>query len=386
MPEIKLVDVAMIYPFQKVTGLFGRKQQELILQQQKNMPYTSNEGVIALQHFTATIADGEFVAVLGPSGSGKSTLLRIISGLERPVAGDIYFDDKDYKFVPAADRDCAMVFQNYSLYPNQTVYKNIAFPLEVKHIPREEIETEVRKIAELLGLENKLDRLPQDLSGGEKQRVAIARSLIKKPAVLLLDEPFSNLDPIMRGKLRNQLRKIHEIFRTTFIYVTHDQYDALYLADRLIVLKDGIIQMDDTAANVYNYPANRFCAEFVGSPSMNFFEDVEVSRNGTISILGKSCQLNKSQLKKLGKNKTVDVGIRGYDITITDEGYPTKVDYTEVIESDMLIHVTADDRPLTIVEKADDSDMIRYLKDQEICLNIDTDHLHIFDQEGERLQ
>ena len=385
MPEIKLVDVAMIYPFQKVSGIFNRKQQELILQQQKNMPYTSNEGVIALQHFTATITDGEFVAVLGPSGSGKSTLLRVIAGLERPVAGDIYFDDRDYKFVPAAERDCAMVFQNFSLYPNQTVYKNIAFPLEVKHVPREEIKPEVQKIAELLNLDTKLDRMPQDLSGGEKQRVAIARALIKKPTVLLLDEPFSNLDPLMRARLRSQLKALHQVYKTTFIYVTHDQYDALSLADRIIILKDGILQMDDSTANVYNYPVNRFCAEFVGSPAMNFFEDVPVSKTGTITVLGQNYQLSKSHMKKIHKDDTLDVGIRGYDITISNTGYPAKVEYTEVIESDLVIHVIVDDRKLTVVEKADSGDTLKYFRDQDIHLDIDMDRLHIFDQDGDRL-
>ena len=385
MPEIKLVDVAMIYPFQKVSGIFNRKQQELILQQQKNMPYTSNEGVIALQHFTASFPDGDFVAVLGPSGSGKSTLLRVIAGLERPVAGDIYFDDRDYKFVPASERDCAMVFQNYSLYPNQTVYKNIAFPLEVKHIPREQIEPEVRKIAELLNLDTKLDRLPQDLSGGEKQRVAIARALIKKPSVLLLDEPFSNLDPVMRARLRVQLKNIHEVFKTTFIYVTHDQYDALYLADRIIVLKDGIMQMDDSAANVYNYPANRFCAEFVGSPAMNFFDEVSVSKSNTLSILGSTIQLDKNQMKKLSRNRTVDVGIRGYDIAITSEGYPAKIEYCEPVESELLIHVKVDDKSIIVVEKADETGNIRYFRDQDVFLKADTERLHIFDQDGNRI-
>ncbi len=385
MPEIKLVDIAMIYPFQKVSGIFNRKQQELILQQQKSMPYTSNEGVIALQHFTATFTDGDFVAVLGPSGSGKSTLLRVIAGLERPVAGDIYFDDRDYKFVPAAERDCAMVFQNFSLYPNQTVYKNIAFPLEVKHTPREQIEPEVRKIAELLNLDTKLDRLPQDLSGGEKQRVAIARALIKKPSVLLLDEPFSNLDPVMRARLRVQLKKIHEVFQTTFIYVTHDQYDALYLADRIIVLKDGIMQMDDSTANVYNYPVNRFTAEFVGSPSMNFFDEVPVSKTGTLSILGQTVQLDKAQMKKLGRNHTVDVGIRGYDISIASEGYPAKIEYCEPVESELLIHIKADDKSIIVVEKADEAGNIRYFRDQDVFLKADTERLHIFDQDGDRV-
>lgn len=386
MPDIRLNDVAMIYPFQKVTGLFDRKQKQLILEQQKAMPYTSNEGVIALQHFSAEIKNGEFVVVLGPSGSGKSTLLRIIAGLERPVVGDIYFDNKDYKFVPAQDRDTAMVFQNYALYPNQTVYRNIAFPLEVKHVPREEIEPQVRKMAQMLEMEDKLNRFPHELSGGEKQRVAIARSLIKNPSVLLLDEPFANLDPLMRGKLRKQLKELHQAFNTTFIYVTHDQYDALSLADRIIILKDGIMQMDDTTANVYNYPANRFCAEFVGSPAMNFFEDVKVSRNNTVSILGREYHLTTGQQKKTRKNTGIDVGIRGVDIAIKDEGYPAVVSYTEIIESDMIIHVTVDEsKELTVVEKLNSADEIKYLAGQKVHLVIDMNRLHLFDSDGDRI-
>ena len=377
MPEIKLLDVTKIYPFQKVTGLFGRKQQELILKQQKSMPHLSNEGVIALQHFTTTIKDGEFVAVLGPSGSGKSTLLRVIAGLEYPSVGMVRFDDVDFNDVRAEDRDVAMVFQNYSLYPNQTVYKNIAFPLEVKHMPREDVEREVRQIAELMNLDDKLERLPQELSGGEKQRVAIARSLVKRPGVLLLDEPFSNLDPEMRAKLRVQLKKIHNVYKTTFIYVTHDQYDALYLADRIIILKDGITQMDDTAVNVYNYPVNRFCAEFIGTPLMNFFDDVKVEMDGSFEILGNRYQLSNQQRHKIRNNMMVDVGIRGTNISIGREGVSAKIVYTEMIESDLIIHLKAAEHEMVAVEKISNFDEVKYLPEQEVKITLDSEYFHM---------
>ncbi|MBR0474561.1 MAG: ABC transporter ATP-binding protein [Erysipelotrichaceae bacterium] len=385
MPEIKLLDVTKIYPFQKVTGLFGRKQQELILKQQKSMPHLSNEGVIALQHFTTTIKDGEFVAVLGPSGSGKSTLLRVIAGLEYPSVGMVRFDDVDFNDVRAEDRDVAMVFQNYSLYPNQTVYKNIAFPLEVKHMPREDVEREVRQIAELMNLDDKLERLPQELSGGEKQRVAIARSLVKRPGVLLLDEPFSNLDPEMRAKLRVQLKKIHNVYKTTFIYVTHDQYDALYLADRIIILKDGITQMDDTAVNVYNYPVNRFCAEFIGTPLMNFFDDVKVEMDGSFEILGNRYQLSNQQRHKIRNNMMVDVGIRGTNISIGREGVSAKIVYTEMIESDLIIHLKAAEHEMVAVEKISNFDEVKYLPEQEVKITLDSEYFHVFDKEGNRV-
>lgn len=262
MTDIRLEDVTVIYPFQKVSGIFGRKHKKEILARQKAMPYTSNEGVVALQHCSFAVKEGELLGILGPSGSGKSTILRVIAGLEIPPLGSVYFGDNDCTDLKPEDRDVAMVFQNYSLYPNQTVFKNIAFPLEVKHIPRDEIKEKVEKLSVLLEIEDKLESLPQELSGGERQRVAIGRALIRKPRVLLLDEPFSNLDPQMREKLRSWLKKLHGSINTTIVYVTHDQYDAMALSDRIIVLKDGIIMMDDTPVNVYNNPANEFVAEF----------------------------------------------------------------------------------------------------------------------------
>ena len=384
MALIRLEDVTMIYPFQKVTGLFDRKQKQKILDEQKSMPYTSNEGVVALQHFSASIGQGEFVAVLGPSGSGKTTLLRIIAGLEDPPLGEVYYDEKPLKEIDLEERDIAMVFQNYSLYPNQTVYQNISFPLEVKHIPREQIKEEVERIASLTGLDDKLEKLPEELSGGEKQRTAIARAMVKNPRVLLLDEPFSNLDPLMRKRMRSLLRKLHEEYDTGIIYVTHDQYDALSLAERIIILKDGITQMDASAAEVYNRPVNRFCGEFLGSPVMNIFENVAVGKDA-LEVLGETYQLSPEQKKKIKKNGQIDVGIRGTNISIGKTGVPAAVDYVELIEADQIVHLTCEGQEITVVEKVNDSQGISYFKGQEVKILPEIKKIHLFDQEGNRI-
>lgn len=384
MATIKLNDVTMVYPFMKVTGLFDRKQKQKILDEQKKMPYTSNEGVVALQHFSATITQGEFVAILGPSGSGKTTLLRIIAGLERPPLGEVLFDEKPLGEIDNDDRDIAMVFQNYALYPNQTVYQNIAFPLEVKHVPREQIKEEVNKIVELIGLDDKLEKEPGELSGGEKQRVAIARAMVKNPKVLLLDEPFSNLDPLMKKRMRSLLKKLHDNYDTSIIYVTHDQYDALALAERIIILKDGIKQMDDLAIDVYNKPINRFCGEFLGSPVMNIFEDVE-AKGDTLKVLGKEYKLAPEQRKKLKNNKCVDVGIRGVNISIAKEGLPAVIDYVELIEADQIIHLTCENKKITVVERINNTQGFNYFKDQEVKIVPDLNRIHLFDKEGNRI-
>ena len=301
MNSVRVEDVSMIYPFLKVSGLFDRKKQKEFLAKQQAMPYTSNEGVIALQHFTATFKKGEFVSILGPSGSGKSTLLRIIAGLEDPPLGKVFYDDVELRDIPIDERNVSIVFQNYALYPNQRVYKNIAFPLEVRHIPRDEIAEKVNRIATIMGMEDKLEKFPDELSGGEKQRVAICRAMVKEPDLLLLDEPLSNLDPLIRKKIRNQLRKIHEQYDTTIIYVTHEQYDALSLSDRII------------------------------------------------------------------------------------KGTDAAVEYVEMIEADLIIHAMLQDYKITIVEKMNDNQDLRYFKGQEIKLSFDEKRFHIFDSEGNRI-
>ncbi len=383
MSRIELKDVSMVYPFQEVNGLFGRKKKEEILKKQKAMPYTSNEGVVALQHFSAVFHDGEFIAILGPSGSGKSTLLRIIAGLEEPSLGEVLYNDQNLHEIDIDERDIGMVFQTYSLYPNQSVYKNIAFPLEVKHLPREEVQKKVEEMAALVDLSDKLEKLPDELSGGEKQRVAIARALVKDPSVLLLDEPFSNLDVLVRAKLRKLLSRIHEVLHPTIIYVTHDQYDALALAERIVVLKDGITQMDDSVYNVYKTPKNRFVASFVGSPAMNFFDEITINKDGHFKILDQELSLNAQQKKQLNKGK-LTVGIRPIDLHLGRDGTSAIIDYTELANMDLLIHLDIDGKKLTALEKAKE-DQFRYFKGEEVKVSFEKEDLHLFNKEGERI-
>ena len=383
MSRIELKDVSMVYPFQEVNGLFGRKKKEEILKKQKAMPYTSNEGVVALQHFSAVFHDGEFIAILGPSGSGKSTLLRIIAGLEEPPLGEVLYNDQNLHEIDIDERDIGMVFQTYSLYPNQSVYKNIAFPLEVKHLPREEVQKKVEEMAALVDLSDKLEKLPDELSGGEKQRVAIARALVKDPSVLLLDEPFSNLDVLVRAKLRKLLSRIHEVLHPTIIYGTHDQYDALALAERIVVLKDGITQMDDSVYNVYKTPKNRFVASFVGSPAMNFFDEITINKDGHFQILDQELSLNAQQKKQLNKGK-LTVGIRPIDLHLGRDGTSAIIDYTELANMDLLIHLDLDGRKLTALEKAKE-DQFRYFKGEEVKVSFEKQDLHFFNEEGNRI-
>ncbi|MBQ1625826.1 MAG: ABC transporter ATP-binding protein [Erysipelotrichaceae bacterium] len=383
MSRIELKDVSMVYPFQEVGGLFGRKKKEEILKKQKAMPYTSNEGVVALQHFSAVFHDGEFIAILGPSGSGKSTLLRIIAGLEEPPLGEVSYNDQNLHEIDIDERDIGMVFQTYSLYPNQSVYKNIAFPLEVKHLPREEVQKKVEEMAALVDLSDKLEKLPDELSGGEKQRVAIARALVKNPSVLLLDEPFSNPDVLVRAKLRKLLSRIHEVLHPTIIYVTHDQYDALALAERIVVLKDGITQMDDSVYNVYKTPKNRFVASFVGSPAMNFFDEITINKDGHFQILDQELSLNAQQKKQLNKGK-LTVGIRPIDLHLGRDGTSAIIDYTELANTDLLIHLDLDGRKLTALEKAKE-DQFRYFKGEEVKVSFEKQDLHFFNEEGNRI-
>ena len=383
MSRIELKDVSMVYPFQEVNGLFGRRKKEEILKKQKAMPYTSNEGVVALQHFSAVFHDGEFIAILGPSGSGKSTLLRIIAGLEEPPLGEVLYNNQNLHEIDIDERDIGMVFQTYSLYPNQSVYKNIAFPLEVKHLPREEVQKKVEEMAALVDLSDKLEKLPDELSGGEKQRVAIARALVKDPSVLLLDEPFSNLDVLVRAKLRKLLSRIHEVLHPTIIYVTHDQYDALALAERIVVLKDGITQMDDSVYNVYKTPKNRFVASFVGSPAMNFFDEITINKDGHFQILDQELSLNAQQKKQLNKGK-LTVGIRPIDLHLGRDGTSAIIDYTELANMDLLIHLDIDSKKLTALEKAKE-DQFFYLKGQEVKVSFEKEDLHLFNEKGERV-
>lgn len=230
------------------------------------------------------VADKEFVVFVGPSGCGKSTLLRLLAGLEEITEGTIYIEDRIVNDVPPKDRDIAMVFQSYALYPHMSVYDNMAFGLKLRKTPKDEIDRRVKDAAEILGLPHLLDRKPKALSGGQRQRVAVGRAIVREPAVFLMDEPLSNLDAKLRVSARAEISKLHRRLGTTFIYVTHDQVEAMTMGDRILVLKDGVLQQIDTPLNLYEEPQNLFVAGFIGSPSMNFFDATLVSEDGELYV------------------------------------------------------------------------------------------------------
>ncbi|MCS6771356.1 MAG: sn-glycerol-3-phosphate ABC transporter ATP-binding protein UgpC [Kiritimatiellae bacterium] len=229
-------------------------------------------GVVAVNDANLVIEDREFVVLVGPSGCGKSTTLRMVAGLEEISKGSIYIDGKKVNDVPPKNRDIAMVFQNYALYPHMTVYKNMAFGLKLRGYPKAEIDARVREAAEILGIQNLLDRKPKELSGGQRQRVAVGRAIVRKPKAFLFDEPLSNLDAKMRVQMRTEISKLHNRLASTMIYVTHDQVEAMTMGDKIVVMKDGFIQQVAPPLELYNNPANQFVAGFIGSPPMNFFK------------------------------------------------------------------------------------------------------------------
>lgn len=257
----------------------------------EHLSKTYRGGVSALADLSVTIPNGEFVCILGPSGSGKSTALKLLAGIEEATAGQIFFDAEEVTRTTPERRDVAMVFQSYGLYPQMNVFDNIAFPLMLRNVPKAERARQVEEVCRLLGIGKLLKRYPRQLSGGERQRVALGRAIVRKPKVFLLDEPLRNLDANLRVSMRQELRRIHEILGATFVYVTHDQDDALAMGDRVLVLADGKLQQYDAAARVYQYPANRFVASFLGRLPMNFFSgsvemrgDAVVFRNADLLV------------------------------------------------------------------------------------------------------
>ena len=274
----------------------------------------------AVTDFNLEIQDKEFIIFVGPSGCGKSTTLRMIAGLEEISKGEMYIGGRLINDVPPKDRDIAMVFQSYALYPHMTVYKNIAFGLELRKTPKDEIDRRVHEAAKILEIEHLLDRKPKALSGGQRQRVALGRAMVRNPAVFLLDEPLSNLDAKLRTSMRTEIIKLHKKLATTFIYVTHDQTEAMTMGDRIVVMKDGVIQQVDTPQNLYDMPCNMFVAGFIGSPQMNFL-DGTVTKNGdqyAIDLGGDTIPLPKEKTAdgKLDSyvGKKVKMGIRPEDI------------------------------------------------------------------------
>ncbi|KPF47374.1 sn-glycerol-3-phosphate import ATP-binding protein UgpC [Rhizobium sp. AAP43] len=333
-------------------------------------------GAKAVDTVDIQIADGEFIVLVGPSGCGKSTLLRMVAGLEEISQGTISIGDRVVNEVEPADRDIAMVFQNYALYPHMSVYDNLAYGLKNRGTPKAEIAARVAEAAKMLEIEKYLDRKPRALSGGQRQRVAMGRAIVRKPAVFLFDEPLSNLDAKLRVTMRGEIRKLQKRLKTTAIYVTHDQLEAMTLADRLVVLNGGRIEQIGTPLEVYNRPASTFVASFIGSPAMNLIDGEIV---GDRLIIGDS----EIPLAGIWPEGPVRVGMRAEDLVMgtADEGsLELVIDYVEELGAQRLVHGLVGDQPLTAVVSSSAS-----LGDR-LILSIAPERLHFFStRDGKRL-
>jgi multiple sugar transport system ATP-binding protein len=296
--------------------------------------YAGNICAVASTSFD--IKDGEFVILVGPSGCGKSTLLRMIAGLETVSQGEIYIGGRMINNVPAKDRDIAMVFQNYALYPHMTVYENMAFGLKMRSLPKSEIDARVRRAVDILDLKNFLERRPKALSGGQRQRVAVGRAIVRQPKLFLFDEPLSNLDAKLRVSMRAELIKLHKRLEATMIYVTHDQVEAMSMGDRLIVLKDGVVQQIGAPLEIYDRPANQFVASFIGSPPMNFISCMLVERESHLFLTGDGLHLKLPTEKKAALSRIVSNGALPVVLGIRPEDLSERRSYNAGADGDVI--------------------------------------------------
>lgn len=354
--------------------------------QLKNVKKQYEDGYEAVKDFSIDIEDKEFLIVVGPSGCGKSTILRMIAGLETITSGELLIDGKRMNEVEPCDRDIAMVFQNYALYPHMTVRKNIAYSLKVKKEKKQVIKEKVMEAAKILGLEQVLDRKPGQLSGGQKQRVAMGRAIVRNPKVFLMDEPLSNLDAKLRGQMRVEIASLYQKLDTTFIYVTHDQTEAMTLGTRIVVMKDGVIQQIDTPQRLYNNPVNQFVAGFIGMPSMNFLSGrcVDAPQGLCIDFGNYQVRLTEQKERALRRghyvNEEVVVGIRPEDIQIVRDPfvrahYEGQVSVYEMLGAESMIYLVNGKNQITVkagpLEKAESG--------QNMRLAFTEEKLHIFD-------
>ena len=344
MAQVTLRGIKKIYPFSGDDK--KKKKGEEAPKEGKAQLTVTDQGVVAVHDFNLEIADKEFIVLVGPSGCGKSTTLRMVAGLEEISGGDLLIDGKRVNDVAPKDRDIAMVFQNYALYPHMTVYENMAFALKLRHVPKDEIDKAVKEAAEILDITQYLGRKPKALSGGQRQRVAIGRAIVRNPKVFLMEEPLSNLDAKLRNQMRAEIIKLRERIDTTFIYVTHDQTEAMTLGDRIVIMKDGFIQQIGTPQEVFNHPHNLFVAGFIGTPQMNFFDAQLVLENGKYAVVLEGVKVELSQEKQAAlkakdvKAQSVTLGVRPEHMTLSDSGVPARVDVSEMMGSAVHLHAT----------------------------------------------
>lgn len=361
----------------------------------KNIQKIYPGDVVAVHDFNLEIEDKEFIILVGPSGCGKSTTLRMIAGLEDISCGELRIGDRIVNNVAPKDRDIAMVFQNYALYPHMTVYKNMAFGLSLKKVPKAEIDAKVRETAKILDIEHLLNRKPKALSGGQRQRVALGRAMVRNPSVFLLDEPLSNLDAKLRTQMRTEIAALHKRLQTTFIYVTHDQIEAMTMADRIVVMKDGFIQQCDTPQNLYDHPCNIFVAGFIGAPQMNFI-NCEIVKHGTDFCAHFNDTFVQLPVGRFPQHilspyvgKPVVLGIRPEDFhrepvflnTPDISLIHADVDLVELMGSEVYMYLNNQGQKLTIKTPTRNAAK----RGERIQLAIDSNKIHLFDAETERV-
>ena len=353
-----------------------------------------DNGYNAVKNVNIDIEDKEFIVLVGPSGCGKSTTLRMIAGLEEISSGELYIGDKLVNDVDPKDRDIAMVFQNYALYPHLSVYDNMAFALKLRKFPKDEIDKKVREAAKILDLEKVLDRKPKALSGGQRQRVALGRAIVRNPKVFLMDEPLSNLDAKLRTAMRTEITKLHKSLGTTFIYVTHDQVEAMTMGDRIVCMKDGVVQQIATPQEIYDKPNNMFVAGFIGAPQMNFIDVTIVEKDGELYAQNSNIniKLNKGEhgiLEEKGYiGKEVVLGIRPEDIHIEDifiensldSIFEAQVEIGELMGAEIYAYLKCGNNNIT----ARFDGRYRVNIGDKLKLAMDTHRIHIFDKESEQ--
>ena len=381
MADVVLKNIKKVYPnIEPKKKKKGEPEKE-----KKNNLLVTEEGVLAVHDFNLEIKDNEFIVLVGPSGCGKSTTLRMIAGLEEISGGELYIDGKLMNDIPPKDRDIAMVFQNYALYPHMTVYENMAFGLKLRHVDPQEIDRKVKEAAEILDITQYLDRKPKALSGGQRQRVAIGRAIVRSPKVFLMDEPLSNLDAQLRLRARKELVKIHEMYRPTMVYVTHDQIEAMTVGQRVAIMYRGNMEMLDTPSHVYNMPASIFCARFIGSPSMNIISCQY--ENGNLSIGDQMIRLALMwrPIADACPSGKYCVGIRPEHIVLSSR--PTE---TSICGTVKYVEDYGNRYGVYIDVKGEKSELIAICNDsvprpgENIFMNIDFRKLHLFDAQSEK--
>ena len=390
MAEVLLKNIKKVYTDndskKKGKSKVAKQPKEGEEEKKVNLQIT-DEGVVAVQEFNLDIKDNEFIVLVGPSGCGKSTTLRMIAGLEEITSGELYIDGNLVNNVEPKDRDIAMVFQSYALYPHMTVYDNMAYSLKIKHVDKAEIDRKVREAAEILDITQYLDRKPKALSGGQRQRVAIGRAIVRNPKVLLMDEPLSNLDAKLRNQMRSEIIKLRKKINTTFVYVTHDQIEAMTLGDRIVVMKDGYIQQIGTPQEVFDHPYNLFVSGFIGTPQMNYFDGELVIKDGSyyVETKGISVKLADDKQARLKahdvKAQPVTLGVRPEHLTIAEKGISGQVEVSELMGSSLHLHMTVNGNDVICIVPTEGR-KVNY-DGQQLNLAFTGDVAHVFSKEDQ---